>query len=406
LSKIRILRIVVARRKITSEKDLDGNVLCGPESKALETCSKFNRQKFETIIVYSRGGRLIEEFKDIGVRVEQFDTKSKINLGEVWYLYRLIKANRINIVQTHGLRVDFFGFLAAKLARVPHIITRHVALSHHLIGKFRKKLYMVFDNKALQSAAKIITVSKIVEDDLVLHQGINRSKIVTIYNGVDLERFSKVTPQTGVKMRKEFGIDSRNRVVGMIAQLTDWKGIPYFLKAIPLILQEQPNVVFMIVGDGGERKNLETIVEALGISPNVIFTGFRRDVPEITSIMNISVLSSLREGLPNVLIESMAMRKPIVATNVGGVSELVIDGKTGFLVSPRDSSTLAEAILKLLKNKDMARKFGEAGRRYVEQRFSLNQMVSNYENLYALIADKNSKYRSSTVGYVGSSDSI
>jgi pimeloyl-CoA synthetase len=122
LSKIRILRIVVAKRKFITERDSNGNVLCGPESKALETCSQFDRRKFETIIVYSRGGRLVEEFKDIGVRVEHFDTKSKFNLGEVWYLCNLIKENEVDIVQTHGLRVDFFGFLAARMAGVPHIL--------------------------------------------------------------------------------------------------------------------------------------------------------------------------------------------------------------------------------------------------------------------------------------------
>lgn len=391
MSKVRILRIVVAKRKVITEKDHDGNVLCGPESKALETCAKFNRKRFETTIVYSRGGRFLKEFRDIGVRVEQYDTKSKLNLYEVWYLYRLIKVNKINIVQTHGLRVDFFGFLAAKLAGVPHIITRHVALSHHLIGKFRKKLYMVFDNIALKSAAKIITVSRIVEDDLVLNQGIDPRKIVTIYNGVDLERFSKVNPLTKKKIRRELGIDSRKQVVGMIAQLTSWKGIPYFLKAIPSILKKHPSVVFLIIGDGSERKNLVTIVETLGISLNVIFAGFRTDMPEIISIMDISLLSSLREGLPNVLIESMAMSKPIVATDVGGVSELVINNKTGFLIPPRDSTALSDVVIELLEDKEKAEKFGEAGREYVEQKFSLTQMVSKYENLYTQIAEKDLK---------------
>jgi glycosyltransferase involved in cell wall biosynthesis len=391
LSKIRILRIVVAKRRAVSEKDFDGRVLCGPEAKALDTCSKLNKQKFETIVVYSKGGRLIKEFEDIGIRVELFDTKSKLNLCEVLYLYRLIKIHKIDIVQTHGLRVDFFGFLASKLAGVPHIITRHVALSHHLIGKFRKRLYMGFDNRALKAAAKIITVSKIVEDDLVLHQGINRDKIVTIYNGVDLGKFSKVPPQITIKMREEFGIDSGKQVIGMIAQLTNWKGIHYFVRAMPLILERCPNAVFLLVGDGEERKSLETMVQTLGISSYVRFAGFRREIPEIISIMNISVLSSLREGLPNVLLESMAMCKPVVATDVGGVSELVINNKTGFLVQPRDSATLADAVVRLLLDEKKVREFGQAGRKYVEQKFSLPRMVEQYENLYTQLAEKHFK---------------
>ena len=391
MRKIRILRIVVAKRKVITEKDRDGNVLCGPESKALETCARFDRERFETIIVYSKGGRLVDEFRDIGVKVEHFDTKSKLNLGEVWYLYNLIRTNKVDIVQTHGLRVDFFGYLAAKLAGVPHVITRHVALSHHLIGGLRKGLYMTFDNKALRSAARIITVTEVVADDLVSNQGVDRSKIVTIYNGVDLEKFSEVNRQKKTEIRAGLGIDGRKDVVGMVAQLTDWKGIPYFLKAIPLILGRHPNTIFLIVGDGTERRNLETLAQALGIASNVIFAGYRRDIPEMISIMDVSVLSSLREGLPNVLIEAMAMRKPVVATNVGGVPELVVDSKTGFLIPPRDPNALARAIIELLASREKRTRFGEAGRRYAEQKFSLAQMVKSYEDLYTQVAAERSK---------------
>jgi glycosyltransferase involved in cell wall biosynthesis len=251
---------------------------------------------------------------------------------------------------------------------------------------------MTFDNIALKSATRIVTVTKIVADDLVLHQGVNRSKIVTIYNGVDLERFSEISPQKKMGIRSTLGIDSKKKVVGMVAQLTDWKGIPYFLKAIPLILKECRDVMFVIVGDGKERKNLETMAQALGISSYVVFTGFRRDIPEMMSVMDVLVLSSLREGLPNVLIEAMAMRKPVVATNVGGVPELVIDNETGFLIPPRNPDALAKAILNFLVSRAKARKFGEKGRIYAEQKFSLTQMVKNYENLYSQIAAESSRH--------------
>lgn len=390
LNRIRILRVIGGGKKAIRGKRLDGTrALCGPESKALEMCSKFNLQRFETIIVYSKRGRLLKEFEDIEVRVEKFDTISKFNLYEVLYLYRLIKVNKVSILQTHGLRVDFFGGIAARLAKVPHIITRHVAISHHLMNKFRKKLYIFLDNIAIKSAAKVITVSKTVEDDLVATQGIDRSKIVTILNGVDLKRFSKVNAHAKIKIREEFGLGYKKQVVGMIAQLSYWKGIPYFLKAIPLILNKCSDVVFLIVGDGPERRRLENMAKTLGISPYVIFAGFRRNIPEIISLMDISVLSSLREGLPNALLESMAMAKPVVATDVGGASEIVFNDKTGSLVPPRDSNALSDAIIKLLKDKEKANKFSKAGRKFVEQNFSIDQMIKKYENLYTQITNKN-----------------
>ncbi len=393
MNKIRILRVISsgsARKSFKRKDDKKGRVICGPESKALELCSKLNRQKFETIMVYGKGGRLVKEFENIGVKIEKFVTISKFDLYEALYLYHMIKVNKIDIVQTHGLRFDFFGGIAAMLANVPHIITRHVAISQHLISNFRKKLYVFFDNIAIKFATKVVTVSKTVGNDLIVNQGIVRSKIVTILNGVDLERFCKDN-STRSAMREELGADDKKQIVGMIAQLSYWKGIPYFLKAIPAILRKCPNTRFLIVGDGPERENLEIMAKREGISSYVIFAGFRsrNDIPEIISAIDISVLSSLREGLPLALLESMAMSKPVVATDVGGVSEIVQDEKTGFLIPPRDSDALSDAIIKLLKDKEKANKFGRAGRKYVEQSFSLELMIKKYENLYTQIANKN-----------------
>jgi len=388
---IRILCILGGTRRHVGEKGFDGRVLCGPESQAIDMCSNLDRGRFETIIVYSKGGRLRREFENIGIQVEQFDTKSKFNLAEVLYLYRLIKVNDIDVLQTHGPRVDFFGAIAAKLAGIPHIITRHVAISQHLLSNFRKKLYASFDNIAMKWAAKVITVSHVVEDDLVENQGVVRDKIVTIVNGVDLNRFSMIDKKASIKIRSEFGIDAGMHVVGMIAQLSYWKGVAYFLSAIPSILSRCKYARFLIIGDGPERANLEALAERLGISQQVIFGGFRRDIPEIIASMDIVVLSSLREGLPLVLLESMAMGKPVVATNVGGVSELVQDGETGFIIAPRSPDTLAEAVTILLASAQRAREFGRAGRHRVEQYFSFDQMLKKYEEVYKLVVGKPSK---------------
>jgi len=382
LGKIRILRILTGSRKSHREKSLNGMVLSGPEAKALEMCSIYNRQNFDTVIMYSREGKLLREFENIDISVELFDPKSKFNLSEILYIYQLIKKHKIDVLQTHGLRVDFFGFIAAKLAGIPHIITRHVAFSHHLISTARKRLYTFFDKFALKSAAKIITVSRIIENDLIENLSINHNKVVTIHNGVALDRYSNINPVIVQQIRDELGIDAKKRVVGMVAQLSNWKGIQYFLQAIPAVLKRHRDVVFLIVGDGPERKNLENIARELRISSHVIFAGFRRDIPNVISTMDISVLSSLREGLPNALLESMALGKPVVATDVGGVYEIVLHNKTGFLVPPRNPQMLADAIIEFLDNKAKAKKMGKTGRELITKNFSLKQMVAQYEKVY------------------------
>ncbi|MEK0337809.1 MAG: glycosyltransferase, partial [Nitrosopumilus sp.] len=173
--------------------------------------------------------------------------------------------------------------------------------------------------------------------------------------------------------------------IGIVARLSIEKGHLVFLKAAKKIINDFYHAHFLIVGDGKERKKLEEITQELEIQSNVHFLGIRSDIPQIISLFDVAVLTSnpVVETFSNAILEYMAASKPVVATNVGSTSELVIDGETGFLIPFNDSDTLANAILRLLKDGGLAKKMGEVGREKIKERFTVQKMIAKYESLFA-----------------------
>ena len=183
-----------------------------------------------------------------------------------------------------------------------------------------------------------------------------------------------------------------------MAKLWQGKGHHIILEAAPAIIKAASNVRFIFVGDGYLRAELEKAVEEKGLKNYVIFTGFRADIPEITAIFDLAVLASFFEGLGRVLLEAMVLGKPVVASRVGGIPEVVIEGVNGFLVSPDDPQALARQIVKLLKDEDLRRRMGQAGKRMIDERFSAKRMVGDIVNVYEELLKTKGIYRKSAIG--------
>jgi len=191
----------------------------------------------------------------------------------------------------------------------------------------------------------------------------------------------------GITLKRKLGIQSESFVVGMVANIRKVKGYLYFLDAARIILRYNRNVQFVMIGYDAIKSDFTTeglkrYGEEIRISENLHFLGGKLDIPDLISIFDVAVLASLSEGFSNVILEYMASSKPVVATEVGGNPEIVVHGETGLLVPPADSDALASAILSILEDKDMALRFGMAGRKRVEERFSVDIMLRNYENLF------------------------
>lgn len=374
MSMIKVLHLITG---IEGKKPSGG----GAEILLLALLKKIDKNQFKFIIAYPSNGTLNEDFEKNGAEVIPFETKSKFDIFSLNRLIRLSKLKKINIIHSHQPRLDLFGCIAAKFRHIPFIFTRHLSIQNLCLNNLERSSYIYVDKMiTVKHAKKIIAVSKDIANNLIIKENTNPSKIKVIYAGLDLETYG-----SGVKIgkiRKEFHMGSETSLVGIVGRINTQKAHQYFLHAAIEVLKDMPETKFLVVGDGPLREKQETLCRKLGLTSHVIFTGYRKDTSQIMADLDVSVLSSLSEGVPVANIEAMAMGKPIICFNVGGVSELVIDGVTGILVPLKDVKGLANGIIRLLKNKKEAKQMGEAGRMRIEEYFSLERMVEEYEKVY------------------------
>ena len=292
-------------------------------------------------------------------------------------LARELRAHRPAIVHTYLPSANVFGALAARLAGVGAIVTSRRDMGFSRNWRLRL-LEEAFVNPAV---AAVTAVCPAVAEVVRRERGLDPRKLVTIPNGVDVnwldpERHSRV------EARRELGVPLDAFAVGILASLSPVKGHAELLRAGAIVAAATPSARFFVVGDGELRSDLETLATSLGLGSRVIFTGVRSDVPRVLAALDVSVLASYTEGLSNTLLESMAMARPVIATAVGGNRDVVRNGENGLLVPPADPVPLAEAILRLFRSPGEASALGAAARRHVERYYSLEEMVSQYEQLY------------------------
>jgi glycosyltransferase involved in cell wall biosynthesis len=214
---------------------------------------------------------------------------------------------------------------------------------------------------------------------------------VTVHNGIELSGFEPASALDAAA-RAGLGLGTRAPVLGVLARLTPDKGITHLLKALPSLTREWPEMIVLVAGQGSEREALEAEAAALGVADNVRFLGQRSDVVNVLRAVDLLVLPSERESFPLVLLEAMAMRRAAVATDVGGVSEAVIDGETGFVVPPRDPGALGAAIARALREGNLER-MGAAGRSRVETHFTAKAMAEKTTALYRTVLEETARRR-------------
>ena len=302
--------------------------------------------------------------------------------GAFSWLRQWVNQNPVDILHSHSEFSDIMVLLL-KLHKKPPATLRTIHYGYHVEWRKRPLRRLLLTNFLYPLMFDLeIGVSKSIADRL------NRRRMARlvgrqaqyVYNAVDLERFTNIQIDIR-KKKKDLKIPEDVPVIGSIGRLTEQKGYAYLIDAAAMILNSLPHAHFLIIGEGELAKSLKEQSNRLGIANNVIFTGPRSDVEDLLSCMDIFASSSLWEGLPTVLMESMASGVPVVATDIPGNSELIRSQNTGWLVPPGDAKQLSETILKAIHSPSLSKKMAENAKYWVKG-FSIKTVVKKYENIY------------------------
>jgi len=330
-------------------------------------------------------GALTEALRAEGAEVLVFPMRKTYDLLAIYRLYKNLRKYKIDVIHSHGLLVNILSRVASCLANTRvSISTAHVPLNlksgkqaQNVFEKLMVPYYLIMDNLSSLFNQKVIAVSHAVKRDL-MEQGVDPKRIVVVQNGMDLNHGKGNNQGTKGKLKR----NGNHPIVGTITRLSPQKDIPTFLKMASLISKDVPRAQFLIVGDGEKRTELQDLADKLGLGDHIRFLGYRKDVLDLLRTFDIFALSSLWEGLPIVILEAMAAEKPVVATAVDGVVEVVEHGKTGLLVEPQRPDLLAKSVIELIRNPNRARGMGKRGRERLERYFSINRVINTVEQIY------------------------
>jgi glycosyltransferase involved in cell wall biosynthesis len=296
-------------------------------------------------------------------------------------LWQLMIKVRPHIVHTHTSKAGLLGRWAAKMVGVPIIVhTPHGHVFYGHFGPLLSRFFVIMERLTASITDRMVALTEAEGNDYNTLSVCNPDKMVTIHSGVDIARYAAARVDIEEKKRS-LGLNPKELVVGTVGWLLPIKGPMYLLKAMAPIWQSYPDIKLVFVGKGDLEEKLRLKASLMGVSDKVEFLGWRDDIPEIMQLLDIFVLPSLNEGMGRVLVEAMAAGKAIVASNTGGIPDLIMHGHNGLLVPPGDSSRLAGAIIMLLKDTHRREEMGKNGK-LLAVRYSVESMVNKIDNLY------------------------
>ena len=300
----------------------------------------------------------------------------------------LLRRLKIDVLHTHLVHAGLVGVFAARLSGLRSIKLVHTRHHSDELHRFGPAYKAKMDAYVAHAQHLVCANSEAARSVLTELEGVSASKIRLTYPGVHLTRlYSRVTDPSGESIRRELGYSEDHQLVGSVAHLLPKKGHEYLLRAMVAVVDRDPMARLVIAGRGPERERLEQLTRDLGIIDFVQFLGYRGDIPNVVNTLDLLVQPSLEEAFGLSMVEGMALGKPIVGSNVGGIPEVIDSGVTGTLTPPGDARALAEAILNLLADSAMRTKFGSAGRDRAERLFTIPRLAADYESAWSEVLD-------------------
>jgi glycosyltransferase involved in cell wall biosynthesis len=358
----------------------------GPGRTILETASAIDNDRCNYIIgafdvIDSKENPLVTAALERNLKVFQIKETGSLDLNIFRQVLNYIDENNIHILHTHEFRSDLIGLVCAKIRKIPIITTLHGWIANGLKGKF----YVILDKAILRFFDHIIVVSNIMKEQ-VQKLRVPESKISVLYNSLIIDRYQP--HRSDNTFRRELGLDENTVLVGNIGRLSPEKGQDIFIHAANEVSKKYKNIRFVLIGIGPDQERLERLAEQLCIENMIIFTGYRNDMLSIYNSLNLVVQSSHTEGMPNVILEALLMEVPVVATNVGGTSEIIKDYKSGVLIPASDHQIITKKIMEYMENSDLYIKMANMAKMDVQQHFNFQDRTRRLMSLYESI-DKN-----------------
>ena len=333
------------------------------------------RDKGAEVLIASSGGNLEDELKKIGITNKHLDIKTKFEfspkvLKSAFILSKIIRDAKVDIVHAHTRVSQVSALLASRMTKVPLVTTCH--------GFFKKRSRGVFDTWGV----KVIAISDAVKSHLIDDLGLKKERIEVIYSGIDAGRFLNDYPEEDKdRIKKELALKD-GPVIGTIGRLSPVKGQKFLIHALKEIISKQPDVQALIIGDGPEEGVLRNLAKSLEIADSVHFFASSLDTHKFLSVMDVFIFPSIKEGLGMALLEAMASGKACVASDIGGIGNIMKSGANGVLVEVGDTTGISDAILILLQDAELRERIGQNARALVKEKFSLLRWADEVMRFY------------------------
>jgi glycosyltransferase involved in cell wall biosynthesis len=319
--------------------------------------------------------------KDAGIKTFPIAMHGEIDPFACFRIRALTKRYNYNIIHSHTSHAHTLAFFASFGTKVNRLVTRRVDFSI-----YRHSFFKLSGIKYRYMSDFYVAISHKIKEVMVA-DGIPQERIFVVHSGINPKRFEHSTKE---HLIAEFDIKGNERVVINVAHLAGHKGQKYLVRAIPDVLAKMPNVRFFIVGGGKLLEELKDLSKSLGLGDRLVFTGFRKDVGAFYHVADLFVMSSVQEGLGTAVLDALALGKPVVGTNSGGIPEIIQNGETGLLVPSADPKVLSNAIVQILTDSELSTHVAEKGKAMVNKKFTVSAMVEKNIDVYYQILAKSS----------------
>ncbi|MBW6499462.1 MAG: glycosyltransferase family 4 protein [Bacteroidales bacterium] len=363
---------------------IDGLEFGGGERVFAQIINGLPEDRFETFLATATNAAIQRSITARNCSFFPIDFSNRCNALNLLKLAGIIKNQQVDIVHGQGARAEFYARLAARISgRKKYVSSVAMPVEGYDVGAFRGFFYRVLDRFSERFVDCFLVVSSALERDMIQTHGVAAKKVVKIYNGIETDHYNPDAQEEGRRgIRREFSVNEREILIGSLGRMVWQKGFEYFVRGIPAILQEIPEAKFMLVGEGPLRRDMENLSVSLNIRDQLVFTGYRSDIRDMLSAMDVVVIPSVLEGFPMITLEVMAMEKPIVATAIDGIAEQIENGKEGLLVAPQNPQEIVQAVKRLLNDPDYARLLGANARTKVIREFSVQKMITQTIDVY------------------------